>query len=309
MDNAIVYRPTLEEQRFFDEVRQHIDRNRDDFREAGRWLETEYAIEQVDQREREGRPDDPANYQQARKEMEQLDRAAGLRPTERSPASVLYVRLIRCAKDILRDQPDVTNYERNERLPLARRIIFVTWLMTDPDAADLQLSFTTLETMPWCRGWDVSLGRSMLRDAVLARGWMKLARPAWLVLHHIDGAMEPVGGSTPSTATLGDGGESFAGEPVVEAVDRTKLGHAEKFQVVADDDGTRRSSPLSSLEQFALALSMEVRAFKKKALADWGLEQDGSKWTVDLSLVGVEYAKRINDHAHKLIKGRKSNKK
>ncbi len=185
MDSTTLYRPTLEEQSFFDEVRRHIDKNRDDFREAGQWLETEYAFEQVDQREREGRPGDPANYQQAQEEREQQSREAGYRPKERSPESVLFVRLIGCAQDILHDQPDVTNYERNERLPLVRRIIFVTWLLTDPDAAELKLGFTTLETMPWGGDWRVDLlGRSMVRDDILLKGWMELAHPAWQELGH-----------------------------------------------------------------------------------------------------------------------------
>lgn len=179
MDSTILYRPTMEEQRFFDEVRRHIDQNRNDFRKAGQWLETEYAIEQVDRREREGRPGDPANYQQAQEEREQRSREAGNRPKERSPESVLFARLIRCAQDFLHDQPDVTNYQRHERLPLARRIIFVTWLMTDPDAAELKLGFTTLEMMPWAGDWRVGLGRSMVRDDIIPRGWIELAHPAW----------------------------------------------------------------------------------------------------------------------------------
>ena len=186
MDSTILYRPTLEEQSFFDDVRRHIEQHRDDFCEAGQWLDNEYAIEQVDRREREGRPGDPANYQQAQEEREQRSREAGHRIKERSPESVLFIRLICCAQDILRDQPDITNYERNERLPLARRIIFVTWLLTDPDAAELKLGFTTLEMMPWAGDWQEDLGRSIVRDDVLLRGWMKLARPAFLVLDHAE---------------------------------------------------------------------------------------------------------------------------
>lgn len=72
---------------------------------------------------------------------------------------------------------------------------------------------------------------------------------------------------------------------------------------------TARRSPPLSLEQFGQALSMTARAFKKKASAHWGLEDDGAKWTVDLRLMDAESAKRVNDHARTLAKPRKSKKK
>ena len=247
MDITTPYRPTLEQQRFFDEVRRHIDRHRDDFREAGQWLGTEYAIEQVDRREREGRPSDPANYQQAHEEMEQRDRAAGLRTKERSPESALFTRLSGCARDILHDQPDVTNYERNERLPLARRIIFVTWLMTDPDTAELKLGFTTLETMPWAGDWSVSLGRSMVRDDIIPRGWMELARPAWYEL------CQPAPDSRGS-GVLPQEGEWFA--PMSRAVE-------------ADDGGDRDPRPVLKIDIPARTARLRDKACEFKPGANW----------------------------------------
>ena len=63
-------------------------------------------------------------------------------------------------------------------------------------------------------------------------------------------------------------------------------------------------SPPMSLEQFGLALLVDWRWFKKTATADWGLKKNGTKWTVDFTLMDKESRRRINEHAASLVRPR-----
>lgn len=173
-----IYRPTPDEQKLFMAIRTHIEGNRKNFREAGEWLETEYTIEEIDRREREGKPTYPADYKAVHEARERWYEENGFVTCPLQETSKPFVRLLRSAQDLLEEKPDVTNMVRVVRGKISRRILFVTWLITDPDAAELGLGFTTLEKMPWNTNCEV-LDRSMIRDEIIPRGWMQLVKPVW----------------------------------------------------------------------------------------------------------------------------------
>ncbi len=196
------------------------------------------------------------------------------------------------------------NLPQNEGQTNALRAVVVSACIVDPDADKWLATITLLAGCPW-RGDSPAVPPVKGRVDV-DRRWgheaLKLLQEACSVL-----GWEPAGSSTPSTTTLGDGGESFAGEPVLEAVDRTKQDHAAKLQVVADrkpDDITRRASTALALRQFGKALIMDYRVFKSRAEAEWDLQADEdlkNRWTIDYNLLGDPGKERqIEEHAASL---------
>lgn len=97
------------------------------------------------------------------------------------------------------------------------------------------------------------------------------------------------------------------GDPIHDLADLCHWCKAEHGKQGELPPGAPTRSPAMPLEQFAEALTMDARTFKKHAEADWDLQPLGDNhrfWTVSHENMDTSMIARIEQHAAKLSKGR-----
>src|SRR5690606_32939732 len=88
--------------------------------------------------------------------------------TPEDPRNEPVWRLNCCVVDLLADaaagELDLTVLGDHDRLKIARRIVYVTWLITDPETGSRGVGASPLEAVPWTGYADGALGRAWTRD-------------------------------------------------------------------------------------------------------------------------------------------------
>lgn len=171
-DPSSGYAPDAEDRELFRRVRCVVVENPERFREAGKVLDTRYAWRSIKARERK----QEARFPAAWRESINAQRADAVIPRA-SSRNIPYGRLMAAISDLLADQIDFTAMRREERWHRASLVLLVTWLLTDPDAADERLGLTDLESGLWTLK-SAPILMPLFRDNAVERDWLSVARAA-----------------------------------------------------------------------------------------------------------------------------------
>jgi hypothetical protein len=162
------FRATPEDADLFDRIRDEIVGDPAGYREAGAWLDGRYSRDGI---------------VEARSPV--VPRASDALGTPEDPRNEPVWRLNCCVVDLLAEaeagELDLTVLGDYERLRLARRIIYVTWLITDPEAGTRGVGTSSVETARWAEYEDGALGRAWTRRIAFREPdvWRALVTVAW----------------------------------------------------------------------------------------------------------------------------------
>lgn len=162
------FRPLPADTARFDAIRDEIAAHPADYHEAGAWMETRYA---------------PFGILAARAEStyRESDRFPAPEDRRNEPAW----RLSCCAIDVREDRRsgalDLSALGDDQRLIMARRIMYLTWLVTDPDARERGVGVSALEAARWPAREDGVFGRAWVRGVAYLEPdlWRGLLDEAW----------------------------------------------------------------------------------------------------------------------------------
>ena len=141
--------PSPEDVQFFQQIAEHIKGDPDGYREAGEWLDREYGNEAFWRRHRrelreligkEKAGTLAAGGREGLKKIRSWPRGS----PERKRRTFLELRRFTAATKLYFD--DLPAFTTDTE---ARRILLMTWLMTDPDADKARLGLTEFEDWPW----------------------------------------------------------------------------------------------------------------------------------------------------------------
>lgn len=168
------YNPSREEQDLFRQLRREIAAHTSEFAECVPWFETEYTVRAIRAREQ--------------KEHDRVAAEFGEKSVRARPpavTSVAYVRLKAACDDLRKQGHDLSSIGRARRTQMIRRVLYVAWLQTDPDAHELGKP-----VFPWRRSYwrdpDLPADREFTRwwarqvgfdpDHDRERVWLKLVQ-------------------------------------------------------------------------------------------------------------------------------------
>lgn len=170
---------TAEDRELFHTIARHIKADPAKYQEAGKWLDeytSENAYWQRKEQMLEKLQAQEKNFPNWFVTKERIDVEKEI---EERRTLGLIIRFQEARNSLLE------KYKEQEFIPQgdARRVVVVTWLLTDPDAERADLNITELEKWPWESKDDVS-GNSREYAQILWRKctyahWMKLVRIAW----------------------------------------------------------------------------------------------------------------------------------
>lgn len=167
------FRPTPQDAELFDRIREEVTGHPDDYREAGAWLDGRYSRGGI-----------------VGARSPEVPRASDSLGTPNDPRNEPVWRLNCCVVDLLADaaagELDLTVLPDYERLKAARRIVYVTWLITDPEAEQRRVGASSLEAVPWTEDEQGAFGRSWTRDVAYRdpEAWRALVTIAWGAVEH-----------------------------------------------------------------------------------------------------------------------------
>lgn len=209
------FRPTVEQWELFCNIRDYVQANREEFDEAREYLARTYSLNAIGSRDRR----EEETF--LGKEMARLHRKppAGLLKHRRSPLNGPYIRLIRFVRD--QHRRDLSSLGDRERDIWARRVLYVTWLITDPDAGERGLLADDFLKTPW-DDKKRPLGRWWCREAVftgaLREDWTYLATMALLSLNRKPRARRGRGDWLPTALLLVRDHPDWSNKRIAKAV-------------------------------------------------------------------------------------------